>query len=216
MEETQNNKKSRKWNKTKLFFIGLPKVIKIILVSIVIIVIVYLGLINSSIFTSQTKTTKLGLENVGEFVTQTAHLVILKDSEEHRAFFKLFKLPFTESRQIFSYNVKVDASVNFSQISYESNDEKAEFVVKIPHAKIYNVVLDYDSLKVYLDVESLFSRIDLKEHNDVLKAIEEQAIKDAKENKILEAADENAKRLIEGFIKSNKKYKDYNVVYEYV
>ena len=40
-------------------------------------------------------------------------------------------------------------------------------------------------------------------------------IKEELINLNLEKADENGKTLIESFIKSNKKYKDYNVEYEY-
>ena len=46
--------------------------------------------------------------------------------------------------------------------------------------------------------------------------IVEQAIEDAKANGILESADENAKTLIEGLIKSNNEYKEYKVNYEYI
>ena len=46
--------------------------------------------------------------------------------------------------------------------------------------------------------------------------MEEQAINDAKANGILEAADKNAQTLINGFIKSNDKYKEYNIIYEYI
>ena len=46
--------------------------------------------------------------------------------------------------------------------------------------------------------------------------MEEQGIKDAEANGILNAADENTKKLIDGVIKSNKKYKEYNIVYEYI
>ncbi len=82
--------------------------------------------------------------------------------------------------------------------------------------KIYKTTLNTDSLKVYLDTESLFSRIDLKEHNDALNAIKEQAATDAKSNGTLEAGDNNAKRLVESFIKENSRYKDYSFSYEYI
>ena len=46
--------------------------------------------------------------------------------------------------------------------------------------------------------------------------MEEQAIKDSETNGILEAADENAEKLIESMIKSNEEYKEYNVNFEYI
>ena len=46
--------------------------------------------------------------------------------------------------------------------------------------------------------------------------MKEQGINDAKANGILDSADTNAQKLIEGFIKSNKKYDNYNLVYKYI
>ena len=123
----------------------------------------------------------------------------------------------TESRQIFSYDVEVDASVNFSEITYVANDENSEITIKLPHAKIYKSTLNLFSFKKYLDSESLFSRIDLEKQNEALKAMEEQAINDAKANGILEAADKNAQTLINWVtLKDNDKYKEYNITYEYI
>ena len=215
-EEIEVKNKETKWSKFKKFFSKIPKIIKIIFAVLVLGGIFWLGIIFSSVYTSQTKTTKLGLEDVGELVTQTGYLTIIQDNKEHRELFNLFQIPFTESRQIFSYDIEIDASVDFSKISYEPNDEKKEIVIKLPHAKIYKATLNTESLKVYLDDESLFSRIDLNEHNKALETMKEQGIKDAEANGILEAGDENAKRLIEGLIKSNDIYKDYKIIYEYI
>lgn len=212
-----NDKKSEsKLKKTMSIFKSMPKIGKWIICIVIIGIISYLGIMFSTSHFSQTKTTKLGFEDVGELVTQTGYLTIIKDNEEHREFFNLFKIPFTESRQIFSYDIEVDASVDFAKITYAPNKKKQEIVIKLPHAQIYKATLKTDSFKAYLDSESLFSRIDLTEQNEALKTMEEQAIKDAEANGILNAADENAKKLIEGLIKSNPEYKDYKIVYEYI
>lgn len=219
MENNENNNVEQKENKTRKtlkIFNRIPKLIKWIVGVLLIIVVFYLGIMFSSIRSTQTKTTKFGLEDVGELVTQTAYLTIVTDNVEHREFFKLFNIPFTESRQIFSYDIEVDASVDFSKISYDINDEKSEIVVKVPHSKVYKATLKTDSFREYLDSESLFSRIDLKEQNEALKTMEEQAVKDAEANGLLDAADNNAKKLIEGLIKSESKYKEYKIVYEYI
>lgn len=206
----------KKENNLKKKILGLPKVVKKIIILICVLVIFYLGIKFGPVFTSQTKTTKLGLEDVGELVTQTGYLTVVQDNKENRSFFQLFDIPFTESRQIFSYDVEVDASVDFSQITYIADNKKDEITIKLPHAKIYKTTLNPDSLKVYLDSEILFSRIDLSKHNEALKTMQEQAIKDAEANGILDSADENAKKLIESFIKSNNEYKEYNINYEYI
>ncbi len=211
-----NGKENIEKREKKFKITALPKIAKKIILVVCICIVFFLGIKFGPVFTSQTKTTKLGLEDVGELVTQTGYLTVVQDNKENRSFFQLFDIPFTESRQIFSYDVEVDASVDFSQITYTADNKKGEITIKLPHAKIYKATLNPDSLKVYLDSESLFSRIDLSEHNDALKTMQEQAVKDAEANGILDSADENAKTLIEGLIKSNNEYKEYNVNYEYI
>lgn len=205
-----------KEKKTKKIIKVVPIVIKIVIVIAILLGVFYLGNACSSVINLQTKSTKFGLKDVGELVTQTAYVTVVTDNKENKELFNKFEIPFTESRQVFSYDVEVDVSVNFSEISYTVDSENKEIKVSLPHSKIYKTTLNTDSLKVYLDTESLFSRIDLKEHNDALNAIKEQAATDAKSNGTLEAGDNNAKRLVESFIKENSRYKDYSFSYEYI
>lgn len=208
-----NGEKVNKKNFKKImkYFSKIPKFIKhFIVISLAL-------LIGSSVnYSINTKTTKFGLEDVGELVTQTAYLTIVQDTKVNYDFFELFEIPFTESRQIFSYDVEVDASVDFTKISYTIKDTAKEIKIKIPHSKIYKTTLDLDSLVIYLDEGSIFSRIDLSKQNDALTGMKKQAEYDAIENGILEEANTNAKKLIEGMIKSNKKYKDYYITYDYI
>ena len=206
----EENKRRNKFPKIKIH-----KIIKYIIIAVILVLVFSSGALFNSVLNGQTKTTKLGFEDVGELVTQTAYMTIVRDTEEHREFFDLFEIPFTQSRQIFSYDIQVDASVNFSEITNTINDDKKEIKIEMPHAKIYKATIDNDSLKVYLDQESLFSRIDLSEHNQAITEMKEQGIKDAEANGILELAERNAENLITNFMKTNGKNKDYNIVFEY-
>lgn len=194
----------------------LPTVLQITLVVVILVLVFCLGTVTNSRFLTNTKSTKFGLEDVGELVTQTCYVTVVEDSKTNREFFNLFDIPFTESRQIFSYDVEVDASLNFKEILYDVDDNNEKIKVTLPHAKIYKATLNLFSFKVYLDSGNLFSRISLDKQNEALKSIEEQAVVDAKANGIIEAADNNAKTLIEGFIKGKDKYKDYEIIYEFV
>ena len=153
------------------------------------------------------KTTKLGFENVGQLVTQTAYLTV---------FFNLFKIPFTETRKIFSYDIEVDAGVDFNKIKYDVDNDNKQIKIKTPHAKIYKAKINTDSFRAYLDSDSIFTKINMSEHNESLKKMEEQAVKDAEANNMLKLADENAKKIIKGLVNSSDEYKEYNVIFEYL
>ena len=197
-------------NKTKL------PLVKIIIIIVIAAILFGGGIFGiSNIFKSQEKVLKLGLKDVGELVTQTCHTVVLEDTEESKYIFDI-EIPFTKSRQIFSYDFDVDASINFSEIDIEEiNDTEKEIKVRVPHAKVYKVILVPDSFKSYLDSDGLFTRIDLTEHNEALIRMEEAAKNQCLASNLLDHADENAQRLISAMIKSENKYEKYTIVYNY-
>ena len=129
---------------------------------------------------------------------------------------ELFSIPFTESRQVFSYEFVVDASINFEKITYEINSEAESITIKLPHVKIYQSRPKLETYKSYLDTESIFSRIDLEEHNKALLAMQETAVNNCLAGGLLDAADSNAQKLISNFVKNMNDLKDYTVNYEYV
>lgn len=188
------------------------KYIMIIVLVVLLMGIFFLGVRMSRNFGMQEKTTKLGLKNVGELVTQTCFTTVLEDSKVNLDFFSLFDIPLTESRQIFSYDFEVDAAVNFGDISIKKVDSKDKIItLEIPRAKVYKATLKPDSFRVYLDSDSLFTRIDLESHNTAVLKMQDQAESDCTQNGLLESADFNAERLINSIIKSNRYYKDYTV-----
>lgn len=210
-KEKSDNKFSRLFKKNPLALIfG-------IIILILVLVLLFTGVFRSSSnLSTHTKTTNFGLKDVGELVTQTAYTTVVEDIKDSRDFFNLFNIPFSESRQIFSYDIEVDASLDFAKIEVDVDDNSKTVKVNLPHAKIYKATLNPDSLEVYLDSESIFSRIDLTESNEAMKKMEEQAKADSIENGILKAADKNAKVLIENLIRTEDGYSDYKIEYNYI
>lgn len=208
-------KKESLWKKGIKFVCKIPKILKLVLI-ICLILFIYFGFVVSTNFSMNSKATKFGLTDMGELITQTSYVTIVQDSKEDLDFFDLFKIPFTTSRMIFSYDFTVDASVNFEEISYKIDDSKKEIIVDLPHAKHYKTTMIIDSQVVYLDEESLFSRIDLKEQNKALQEMETKATATALENNLLEAADKNAQRIIGAMLKSDSKRSNYIIFYNYI
>lgn len=194
-----------------------PKNIRRLIILLILVAILVLGIKFSHVFTSRVETLNMEFKNIGELVTQSAFVRVMEDSTVNRKIFEIIDVPFTESRKMFSYIVQVDASINFEEISIENvNEETKTITVKLPHSKVYSSSLDLNSFESYIDSESLFSRIDSEEYNDVLIELENQGEQDAIKNGLLQKADENGKVLIENFIRSNERYKNYIVEYEYI
>ena len=161
------------------------------------------------------KVTDLGLKDMSELVTQTCTVTVIQDSKKNLTFFKDHKIPLTESRQIFSYDFDVDASIKFNKITFDVDNKNNIITFNLPHAKVYKTTIILDSFNSYYESDSLFTEIDLSENNDAKKQMAIEAEEKCIKNKLLENADKNAEELLKGLVKSNSKIKDYKVLFKY-
>ena len=161
------------------------------------------------------KVTDLGLKDMSELVTQTCTVTVIQDSKKNLTFFKDHKIPLTESRQIFSYDFDVDASIKFDKITFDVDNKNKTITFNLPHANVYKTTIILDSFNSYYESDSLFTEIDLSENNDAKKQMAIEAEEKCIKNKLLENADKNAEELLKGLVKSNSKIKDYKVLFKY-
>lgn len=166
-------------------------------------------------FNQKFKVTDLGLKDMSELVTQTCTVTVIQDSKKNLTFFKDHKIPLTESRQIFSYDFDVDASIKFDKITFDVDNKNKTITFNLPHANVYKTSIILDSFNSYYESDSLFTEIDLSENNDAKKQMAIEAEEKCIKNKLLENADKNAEELLKGLVKSNSKIKDYKVLFKY-
>ena len=166
-------------------------------------------------FNQKFKVTDLGLKDMSELVTQTCTVTVIQDSKKNLTFFKDYKIPLTESRQIFSYDFDVDASIKFNKITFDVDNKNNIITFNLPHANVYKTTIILDSFNSYYESDSLFTEIDLSENNDAKKQMAIEAEEKCIKNKLLENADKNAEELLKGLVKSNSKIKDYKVLFKY-
>ena len=166
-------------------------------------------------FNQKFKVTDLGLKDMSELVTQTCTVTVIQDSKKNLTFFKDYKIPLTESRQIFSYDFDVDASIKFDKITFDVDNKNKTITFNLPHANVYKTTIILDSFNSYYESDSLFTEIDLSENNDAKKQMAIDAEEKCIKNKLLENADKNAEELLKGLVKSNSKIKDYKVLFKY-
>lgn len=166
-------------------------------------------------FNQKFKVTDLGLKDMSELVTQTCTVTVIQDSKKNLTFFKDYKIPLTESRQIFSYDFDVDASIKFNKITFDVDNKNKTITFNLPHANVYKTSIILDSFNSYYESDSLFTEIDLSENNDAKKQMAIEAEEKCIKNKLLENADKNAEELLKGLVKSNSKIKNYKVLFKY-
>lgn len=188
---------------------NLKNIVLIALVVVLAIAVVGLGFKVSH--TTESKTTKLGFEDIGEFATQSAYCTEISSTTNAR---KLFghNLPFTQSNIVFSYDVVIKAGYDFSAITWDVHD--TTITVKLPEVKVLSCEVKEDSFKKYVEDESIFTPFTLDDNNNAMKALKETAQTDAIANGLYENARSNAETMLTTFFSSAYDMDQYTIEFQ--
>jgi hypothetical protein len=188
---------------------NLKNIVLIALVVVLAITVVGLGFKVSHM--TESKTTKLGFEDIGEFATQSAYCTEVSATANAR---KLFghNLPFTQSNIVFSYDVVIKAGYDFSAITWDVHD--TTITVKLPEVKVLSCEVKEDSFKKYVEDESIFTPFTLDDNNNAMKALKETAQTDAIANGLYENARSNAETMLTTFFSSAYDMDQYTIEFQ--
>ena len=183
----------------------------VLLVLVIILAITVAGLGFKVTHTTESKTTKLGFEDIGEFATQSAYCTEVSATANAR---KLFghNLPFTQSNIVFSYDVVIKAGYDFSAITWDVHD--TTITVKLPDVKVLSCEVKEDSFKKYVEDESIFTPFTLDDNNNAMKALKETAQTDAIANGLYENARSNAETMLTTFFSSAYDMDQYTIEFQ--
>lgn len=187
-------------------------VVKKIVIGIAILVGIVALVIGLRDFISfESKTTKIGFEDIGELATQTAYCTELNVIENSRNLFGA-TIPFTQSKYIYSYDIVIKAGFNFENIKWSENGTSIE--VSLPEVKVLSSEINLDSFKIYHEKESIFSKITMAENNEAMKGLKEKAEENAIANGLLENARINAETILTVFFGKVYDLEKYEIVFK--
>ena len=137
------------------------------------------------------------IQEIAELNTVEYNYTNMGVFENHKEFYG-WKIPFTTSRFIVSYEGTIKAGIDFSQVKVEINEKT--ITVTVPKAAILSHTVDYDSLQVLDEKYSIFTTIKIEDYNsfynDQCKAMEMKAINRG----LLTQANDNARNIIRSSI----------------
>ncbi|TDW24906.1 uncharacterized protein DUF4230 [Breznakia blatticola] len=202
--------KANRVHKRSIF--GLKMLVKVLIVVVLVIIGFTIG--SKTSFTTESKTTKLSFDNIGELATQEAYATEVNHTEDARELFGI-EIPLTKSTHVYSYDVIIKAGFNFEQIKPKVDQDKQLITIEMPEVKILSTEIVEDSLKVYVEDESIFKKITLEDTSEARKTMKENAEKSAIEKGLFKSAKTNAETLLKNFIKENEVYTEYQIEFVY-
>ena len=195
----------------------LVKLIAAIAAAAVIIVIIILAVSgiddrgdNVSV---SSRTVDFGLKNIGELVTQSGYYTNVQVLEDAKQILG-HDVPLTKSKSIFSYDGVIKAGLDFSLIEIIVDEEAKKISVKLPEVTITSNEIDQNSLEIYDEKQSIFTRLSISDINMSQIELKNEAELKAVEQGIMDNARTNAELLITGFLSGQYDPEVYEFIFE--
>lgn len=159
------------------------------------------------IVTVNTQIIEDGLKEMGTLITEEYYFTQVEEykSSERKWIFD------SNASMTFSYDGVVTAGIDCNKVTIEKDDEKKTVTVKLPKADIIDVVVDFESFKIYEEKNGLWNKLDMSKFNNSLIEFENAARAKALEKGILKSADESAQKMISSFVNSLVDNEEYSV-----
>ena len=150
------------------------------------------------------------LNDIAELSTVEYNYTNMGVFENHKEFYG-WKIPFTTSKFVISYEGTIKAGIDFSKVKVEVNEKT--ITVTVPDAAVLSHTINYDSLQVLDEKYSIFTTVKIEDYNsfynDQSRVMELKAI----ERGLLIEADKNAKDIIRSSI-INLVAEGYEIVFK--
>ena len=148
------------------------------------------------------------LEEAKELTTTKYYYTNMGQFENQNDFYG-WKVPFTTKSFIVAYDGIIHAGVNLENAVVDFGNNRID--IQIPSSTILSHEIKEESLKVFLEKDTIFNPIKIEDYNDFSKdqkkVVEEKAIK----NGLLTEANEKAEKTIKELLKLDDLFKDYEI-----
>lgn len=132
----------------------------------------------------------------------------------NRKLWDKFEIPHSNSEGVYSYDGRITAGIDFSQIEVNIDKKKKSIIISLPKSEITGSELDTGSLKSYYEKNNLFSPMTTAAFSNMIEDIKKEEEEKAKTNGLLTWADNNAQDLIRNFIESTYDTESYEIEFK--
>ena len=157
------------------------------------------------------ETIRSNMSNIGKLCTAEYNYTHVEQVDSSREI-KGFKIPFTKSMFIYSYDGTIMAGIDFTKIQIDKNDNKKVITVTLPDVEIISSDVDQDSFQLYDEKNNIFNPISVTDVTDSFADLKNSEEEKAIEKGLLDKARTNAITLVENFMRGSYDVSDYEII----
>ena len=156
------------------------------------------------------ETIRSNMANIGKLCTAEYNYTHVEKVDSSREI-NGFKVPFTSSKFIYSYDGTIMAGIDFTKIQIDKKDVEKIITVTLPDVEIISSDVDQDSFKLYDEKNNIFNPISVTDVADSFADLKNSEERKAIENGLLDKARESAIILVENFMRGSYDVGDYEI-----
>lgn len=111
-------------------------------------------------------------------------------------------LPFSDVSLLATYDGTITTSIDLKEVRFDVNERSKTITVTMPDSKIFEHNIPQGTINVLEVKNNLFNKITFNDYNKFIAAEKIEMEKVAKEQGLLTQADDNAKKVLEAFLKT--------------
>lgn len=156
------------------------------------------------------ETIRDSMANIGKLCTAEYSFTHVEHVDSSREI-KGFKVPFTTSSFIYSYDGIVMAGIDFTKIQINKNDIEKIITVTLPDVEIISSDVDQNSFQLYDEKNNIFNPISVTDVADSFTDLKNSEEKKAIEKGLFDRARASAILLVENFMHGSYDVEDYEI-----
>lgn len=110
--------------------------------------------------------------------------------------------PFSDVSLLATYDGTITTSIDLKEVKFDVNERSKIITVTIPDSKIFEHNIPQETINVLEVKNNLFNKITFNDYNKFIAAEKNEMEKLAKEQGLLAQADDNARKVLEAFLKT--------------
>lgn len=145
------------------------------------------------------------LAKIGQLSTYYGSYKVTKEVEHSRYFIDDWKIPLTKNVIHLECEGIVKVGYDIEKITPVVDNDSQKIYIYLPEPKVLDNYVIWDSVRCE-ETNNILNPIDFEQYQILIVEIEEQGLADAKEKGIYNDAEENLKKIVEGFLSGFEEY----------
>lgn len=142
------------------------------------------------------------ISSLSELVTTKYFYRNATQKDDDKTWLWGWTMPFSDTSLLATYDGTITTSIDLKEVRFSINQQTKTIIVTMPKSKIFDHNIPQETINVLSVKDNLFNKITFNDYNKFISAEKDVMEQVAIERGLLTQADEDARKVIEAFLKT--------------